>query len=111
MKKQHSYENLCPVCGQGAIQIQKIDYRLKDENGKEFIVPDLQVEVCDFCGERIFNMQAVTKARKIIGGPHKIVLRLGPELHYTLTNRAQKAKRSITEEAQHLLEQSLREAS
>jgi len=110
MKKQHSFANLCPVCGQGTTLVQKMDYILKDENGKEFIVPDLQVEVCDFCGERIFNMEAVNKARQIIGAPHKILIRLRPELHYTLTTRAQKSKRSITEEAQHLLEESLREA-
>ena len=109
MKKHHSSDNLCPVCGQGTTRVRKVDYKLKDENGKEFIVPDIQVEVCDFCGECIFNMDAVSKARQIIGAPYKILIRLNPETHATLATRAQKSKRSITDEVYHLLEQSLSE--
>ena len=108
MKQHHSSVNPCPICGKGTTSIQKVDYRLKDENGKEFIVPDLKVEVCDFCGERIFNMGAVYKARQILGAPYRILIRLKPELHDTLTTLAQNSKRSITEEVHHLLEKSLR---
>jgi len=111
MRQQNPSKNICPVCGQGTTRVKKVDYKLKDENGKEFIIPDLKVEVCDLCGERIFNMEAVYKARQTIGTPYKILIRLRPELHNTLTTRAQKSKRTITEEAQHLLEESLCEAS
>ena len=111
MKKNQTHEHRCPLCGQGTTRVQKIDYKLNDENGKEFVVPDLEVEVCDFCGERIFNMDAVSKARRILGSPHKILIRLKPELHDTLVTRAQKSRRSLTEEAEHLLAESLREAN
>jgi hypothetical protein len=52
------------MCGRGKTRMVKMDYKLAGENGKEFIVPKLEVEVCDFCGEQIFNMEAVRKARK-----------------------------------------------
>lgn len=109
MKEYPASENLCPICGQGTTRAQKIDYRLQDEKGKTFIVPDIEVEVCDFCGERIFNIAAVRKARQIIGAQYKILINLEPEMHATLATLAQKSKRSITEEVQHLLEASLSE--
>lgn len=56
---------LCPMCGRGTTHIEKLDYKLKDENGREFVVPDIEVEICAFCGERIFNMQAVRKTERI----------------------------------------------
>lgn len=98
---------LCPMCGKGTTHIVRLDYKLKDENGKEFIVPDLDVEICDFCGEKIFNMEAVRKAERIQGRVGKILIRLKPALQSALSARAQKNQRSITQEAQHLLETSL----
>ncbi len=95
------------MCGQGTTHIEKLDYKLKDENGREFVVPQLEVEVCGFCGEHIFNMQAVRKARQTQGRAGKILIRLQPTLQNALAARAQKNKRSITQEAQHLLETSL----
>jgi YgiT-type zinc finger domain-containing protein len=98
---------LCPMCGKGTTHIVKLDYKLKDENGKEFVVPDLEVEICDFCGEKIFNMAAVRKAERIQGRVGKILIRLKPALQSALSARAQKNKRSLTQEAQHLIETSL----
>lgn len=95
------------MCGKGTTHIVKLDYKLKDENGREFVVPDLEVEICDFCGEKIFNMAAVRKAEQIQGRVGKILIRLKPALQSALSARAQKNKRSITQEAQHLLETSL----
>jgi YgiT-type zinc finger domain-containing protein len=43
---------LCPMCGKGTTHIVKLDYTLKDENGREFVVSDLEVEICNFCGEK-----------------------------------------------------------
>jgi YgiT-type zinc finger domain-containing protein len=98
---------LCPMCGKGTTHVVKLDYKLKDENGGEFIVPDLKVEICDFCGEKIFNMEAVRKAERIQGRVGKILIRLKPALQSALSARAQKNKRSITQEVHHLLETSL----
>jgi YgiT-type zinc finger domain-containing protein len=98
---------LCPMCGKGTTQIVRLDYKLKDENGREFVVPDLEVEICDFCGEKIFNMEAIRKAERIQGRVGKILIRLKPALQSALAARAQKNKRSLTQEAQHLLETSL----
>jgi YgiT-type zinc finger domain-containing protein len=73
-KSKLSSETTCPMCGQGKTHIMKIDYKLKDENGKTFTVPELNVEVCDFCGEQIFNMDAVRKARKAQGATNKLLM-------------------------------------
>jgi len=98
---------LCPMCGKGTTHMVKLDYKLKDEKGREVVVPDLKVEICDFCGEKIFNMEAVRKAERIQGRAGKILIRLKPALQSTLSARAQKNKRSITQEVYHLLETSL----
>jgi YgiT-type zinc finger domain-containing protein len=111
MKRKKSSQELCPMCGKGTTHIEKLNYKLKDENGKEFVVPDLEVEICDFCGERIFNMKAVRKAERIQGRAGKILIRLKPPLQATLSARAQKNKRSLKQEVHHLLETSLRAAN
>jgi YgiT-type zinc finger domain-containing protein len=108
MKPKKPSKNLCPMCGKGTTRFEKLDYKLKDQSGKEFIVPDLEVEICDFCGEHIFNMQAVRKARQAQGQIGKILIRLQPALQNELAVRAQKNKRSITQEVHRLLETGLR---
>jgi YgiT-type zinc finger domain-containing protein len=107
MRKKKPSAELCPMCGKGTTHVEKLDYKLKDENGKEFVVPQLEVEICDFCGEHIFNMQAVRKARQVQGRTGKILLRLQPALQNALAARAQKSKRTLAQEVQHLLETSL----
>ena len=110
IQKQRDGE-LCPMCGKGRTHVERLDYRLKDQNGKEFVVPDIDVEICDFCGEHIFNMQAVRKAEQIQGRPGKILLHLKPPLRAALSHQAQKNNRSITQEAYHLLEHGLQAAN
>lgn len=85
-----------------------MDYKLCDEKGKKFTVPGIEVEVCDFCGEQIFNMEAVRKARQAQGPSRKILIRLQPKMHDALASRARNSKRSIAQEAHILLEDSLR---
>ena len=99
------------MCGKGTTHVERLDYKLKDENGNEFVVPQLEVEVCGFCGEHIFNMQAVRKARQAQGRTGKILIRLQPALQNALAARAQKSKRSLTQEVHHLLETSLQTAN
>jgi hypothetical protein len=52
-------------------------------------------------------MQAVRKARQVQGRTGKILLRLQPALQNALAARAQKSKRTLAQEVQHLLETSL----
>jgi len=59
------------------------------------------------CGEKIFNMAAVRKAERIQGRVGKVLIRLKPALQSALSARAQKNKRSLTQEVHHLLETSL----
>lgn len=108
MKPQKPSQNLCPMCGKGTTHFEKLDYKLK---GEEFIVPDLEVEICDYCGEHIFNMKAVRKARQVQGRTGKILIRLQPTLQDMLAARAQKNKRSLKQEAHHLLESGLQAAN
>ncbi|MCL4704357.1 YgiT-type zinc finger protein [bacterium] len=107
MKRKKTSQERCPMCGQGTTHVEKLDYKLKDENGEEFTVPQLEVEICNFCGEHIFNMAAVRKARAVQGDTGKILLRLQPTLQNALAARARNNKRSLAQEAQHLLETSL----
>ena len=107
MKRKKSSHEICPMCGQGTTHLEKLDYKLKDENGAEFIVPQLEVEICDFCGEHIFNMAAVREARAVQGNTGKILLHLQPALQNALAARARNNNRSLAQEAQHLLETSL----
>ena len=99
------------MCGKGTTHIKKLDYKLKDENGKEFIVPNIAVEICDFCGEHIFNMEAVRKAEQIRGQTGKILIHLKPTMQTALSVRAQKNNRSITREVYHLFESGLQAAN
>ncbi len=99
------------MCGKGTTHFEKLDYKLKDGSGKEFVVPDLKVEICDYCGEHIFNMQAVRKARQVQGRTGKLLIRLQPTLQDMLAARARKNRRSMTQEAHHLLASSFQAAN
>jgi len=111
MKPKKLSKNLCPMCGKGTTHFEKLDYKLKDRSGKEFVVPGLEVETCDVCGEHVFNMEAVRKAREIQSRTGEILIRLQPALQDALAARARKNKRSITREVYHLLERSLQAAN
>lgn len=111
MRTKKSAKNLCPMCGKGTTRFEKLDYKLKDRSGKEFIVPDLEVETCNVCGEHVFNMEAVRKAREVQSRAGEILIRLQPTLQEALATRARKNKRSITREAYHLLERGLQAAN
>lgn len=99
------------MCGKGTTHMKKFDYKLRDQLGKEFVVPNLEVEVCDFCGEHIFNMKAVRKAERAQGRAGKILLHLKPPLQSELSVRAQKNKRSLKQEVYHLIEAGLHAAN
>jgi YgiT-type zinc finger domain-containing protein len=58
---------ICPMCGKGATHKVKRDYHLRDRSGREFVIANLEFEECDFCGERIFDMEAVRRARQTLG--------------------------------------------
>jgi len=111
MKPKKTSKNLCPMCGKGTTRFEKLDYKLKDRSGKEFVVPDLEVETCAVCGEHIFNMEAVRKAREVQSRTGEILIRLQPTLQDALAARARKNKRSITQEVSHLLESGLQAAN
>jgi YgiT-type zinc finger domain-containing protein len=111
MKPKKSSKNLCPMCGKGTTHFEKLDYKLKNRSGKEFVVPSLEVETCDVCGEHIFNMEAVRKAREVQSRTGEILIRLQPTLQDALAARARKNKRSITREVYHLLERGLQAAN
>lgn len=109
--RTRSTGELCPMCGKGTTHVQKLDYKLKDENGREFVVPEIDVEICDFCGEHIFNMQAVRKAERLKGQRGKILLYLEPTTEAALSARAKRNNRSLRQEAYHLLESGLQAAN
>ena len=54
-------DTLCPVCGEGQLRPQRIDYTVKLKDGSEVTVPDLPVDQCDHCGEVALSPEAADK--------------------------------------------------
>ena len=52
--------NLCPACDTGQLRAQRLDYTVTAADGVKVVVPNLQVEVCDHCGEIAVSADAAT---------------------------------------------------
>jgi predicted HicB family RNase H-like nuclease len=71
------------------------------------MIPDLTVEVCDQCGERVFNAAAARQVQAYKQYSGRILLRLDPELHGRLAQLAKQHHRSLNEELNVRLRTSL----
>ena len=53
----------CPTCGEQALYLVRRDME-RGRHGERFIVPDLEFEACDHCGEILFGQDAMEKIEK-----------------------------------------------
>src|SRR2546430_2430081 len=99
-KKQVKYK--CPSCKTGKTVIKKVNYQLKTKGGKKIIVPDLEIEECSNCGERIFSLEAARKIEAYKTHSGRLLIRLKPEIHAQLRELAKKHQRSLNQEINFL---------
>ena len=104
-QKIHCISEENPSC-KGLLHSVRIDKKIKTLGGM-VTLRDLEVLECSICKERFYPAAALKKisAQKKYSG--KFVLRVAPELHATLAEKAQKHHRSLNQEVAHLLETAL----
>ena len=59
----------CPTCGSKNIHRRKSDVTFPWRGGKK-VVRDLLIEVCDHCGEKLFDLEASRKVDEALGIPY-----------------------------------------
>ena len=51
-------ETTCPCCGEGSLRTLKRDYIANIGEGQKLHVPNIEMEVCDKCGEEILSLES-----------------------------------------------------
>ena len=105
MEQKKTYK--CPFCGQGKMITKIIDYEIVDEAGEKVIIPGIEVDICDTCGEKFFGYEAALKLEEVKKNGKQVVLNLKPETFRQISNLAEKHRRSFDEEVNSLLEATL----
>ena len=57
-------DNLCPLCDKGRTKLVKDEYAASLPNGESLRVPDIEMEVCDSCGEIILSLESAGRSIK-----------------------------------------------
>ena len=104
-KNKKTYK--CPFCGQGHMVKKTMDYEIVDTLNRKTVIPNIEVDTCDACGERFFGYEAAVKLEEIKKKGSLITLYINPELQKRIKNSADKHERSFEEEVNHLLETTL----
>jgi putative zinc finger/helix-turn-helix YgiT family protein len=71
-----SENTICPICGEGSLAKLKREYTADLGEGQKLRVPDVEMEVCDKCGEEILSLDAT---REIDAAIAEYTDRLSPE--------------------------------
>ncbi len=66
----------CPCCGEGTIISLTRDYLAKIGDGQTIKIPNIQMDVCDKCGEQILSLES---AREVDAAIAEYTDRLTPE--------------------------------
>ena len=53
-----SNNTICPCCGEGSLRTLKRDYSAAIGEGQALPVPNVEMEVCDKCGEEILPLES-----------------------------------------------------
>ena len=53
-----SKNTICPCCGEGSLHTLKRDYIAAIGEGQKLQVPNVEMEVCDKCGEEILSLES-----------------------------------------------------
>jgi YgiT-type zinc finger domain-containing protein len=110
VNKQKRIRCLADTGCQGTIEVQHITYPLKV--GKKTIeVPDVEVWVCQRCGERFYPAASSRKIEAYKRYSGKFNVRVDPELHARLARQAEAHHRSLDQEISHLLERGVRRSA
>ena len=91
----------------GHLTFKRVDYAIKLKD-KTVSVPDIEVWECNLCGERFYPYEASKKIDLYKEYSGRLMLRLEPELHWKLTRVANKHHRSLNQEVNYLLENTLK---
>lgn len=105
MKNKETYK--CPFCGQGSMVTKTMDYEITDTLNRKTVIPNINVDICDACGEKFFGYEAAVRLEAIKKKDQRVTLYLNPELQNRIKNLAEKHKRSFDEEVKYLLETTL----
>jgi YgiT-type zinc finger domain-containing protein len=79
MKQQKTYK--CPFCGQGKMITKIMDYEIFHESGGKVIIQDIEIDICDTCGEKVFGYEAALKLDEFKKNSNQVVLNLKPEIY------------------------------
>lgn len=101
----------CPTCGKGMSITQIVPVTVKLKDGRKFTVPDVEVDVCDKCGDRTFSAESLRKMEDFKQCSGRLLVRLDPSLHARLLNEARESHRSLNQQISYLLSQGLKKAS
>ncbi|MBI2946280.1 MAG: type II toxin-antitoxin system MqsA family antitoxin [Verrucomicrobia bacterium] len=66
----------CPACGEATLQTVKRDYIAPIGDGQKLRIPNIEMEVCDKCGEEILSLEA---AREVDSAIAEYTDRLNPD--------------------------------
>lgn len=105
MEQKTTYK--CPFCGQGKMITTIMDYEIVDASGDKVTIPEIEVDICDTCGEKFFGYEAALKLEEVKKKSARVVLNLKPEIYKQISNLAEKHRRSLNEEVNSLLEATL----
>ena len=104
-KNKETYK--CPFCGQGSMVTKTMDYEIVDTLNRKTVIPNIEVDTCDVCGEKFFGYEAAVRLEEIKKKGNRVTFYLNPELQKRIKNLAEKHKRSFEEEVNYLLETTL----
>jgi len=90
-------------------RIVSVPVRLK--RGKKITVPDVAVDECDRCGDRIFDAVALRKIEDYQQCTGRLLLRLEPTMHAQLLRHSQRAHRSLNQQIVHYIAQGLKKGA
>ena len=105
MKNKKTYK--CPFCGQGSMVTKTMNYEIANTLNKKTVIPNIEVDICDTCGEKFFGYDAAVKMEEIKKKSDRVTLYLNTELRRRIKTSAEKHKRSFEEEVKYLLETTL----
>lgn len=91
----------------GRLHLKRVDYSLKLKD-KTISVPDIEVWECDSCSERFYPYEASKKIDLYKEYSGRLMLRLEPKIHWKLVRVAKRHHRSLNQEINYLLENSLK---
>ena len=105
MKNNKSYK--CPFCGQGDMITKIMDYEIVGASSEKTVIPNIEVDICNTCNEKIFGYEAALKLEEVKKKGNRVIVYLKPELQEQITNLAEKHRKSFDEEVNFLLETTL----